>query len=92
MDACYYSLIRRSADGSLVGWIPDLPGVAAAGPVEQEVIRCLSRDAGKLLRAMAAKGLPFPAPSASDGLPLGDACGRYRRLLLVLRTGEEPPV
>jgi predicted RNase H-like HicB family nuclease len=84
MDACYYSLIRRTADGLLVGWVPDLPGITASGPAEEEIIRRLSRDAKELLHKMAAKGLPPPEPSPTDALPLGDRHGPYRRLLLVL--------
>jgi predicted RNase H-like HicB family nuclease len=84
MDAAYYSLIRRTADGEFVGWVPDLPGVGASGASEAEVIYRLSRDARELLDKIVAKGLALPAPSATDALPLGDQRGPYRRLLLVL--------
>lgn len=83
MDA-YYSLIRRTQDGQFVGWVPDLPGVTASGVSEAEIVYRLSRDARELLDKIIAKGLPLPAPSATDALPLGDRHGLYRRLLLVL--------
>jgi len=83
MDA-YYSLIRRTQDGQFVGWVPDLPGVAASGVSEAETVYRLSRDARALLDRIVARGLPPPAPSAADALPLGDRHGLYRRLLLVL--------
>ena len=83
MDA-YYSLIRRAQDGQFVGWVPDLPGVTAYGVSEAEIVYRLSRDARELLDRIVAKGLPLPAPSATDALPLGDRHGLYRRLLLVL--------
>jgi predicted RNase H-like HicB family nuclease len=84
MDAAYYSLIRRTPDGQYVGWVPDLLGVSASGVSEAEVIYRLSREARELLDKIVAKGLPPPAPSAADALPLGDRHGLYRRLLLVL--------
>ena len=84
MHDCYYSLIRRTADGAFVGWLPDLPGVMASGASEAEVIYRLSRDARELLDRIVARGLPLPAASAADSLPLGDRNGLYRRLLLVL--------
>jgi len=84
MEACYYSLIRRTQDGQLVGWVPDLPGVTACGVREDEVVHQLSRDAKALLRRIADKGLPLPAASPVDRLPLGDRHGLYRRLLLIL--------
>jgi hypothetical protein len=40
MDACYYSLIRRTREGEFVGWVPDLHGVTAAGRSEDHVYRC----------------------------------------------------
>ena len=83
MDA-YYSLIRRTQDGQFAGWVPDLPGVTASGVSEAEIVYRLSRDARELLDKIVAKGLPLPAPSATDALPLGDRHGLYRRLLLVL--------
>jgi predicted RNase H-like HicB family nuclease len=84
MDGCYYSLIRRTRDGDFVGWVPDLPSVAASGVSEAEIIYRLSRDARELLDKIVAKGLPPPTPSTADALPLGDRQGLYRRLLLVL--------
>jgi predicted RNase H-like HicB family nuclease len=84
MDACYYTLIRRTKGGDFAGWVPDLPGIAASGVSEAEVIYRLSRDARELLGRIVAKGLPLPEPSATDALPLGDHVGPYRRLLLVL--------
>jgi hypothetical protein len=88
MDACYYSLIRRTADGLIVGWIPDLPGVTATGVAEEEILRQLSRDARELLRTMIGKGMTLPTPSPADTLPLGDRQGLYRRLLLILGSGK----
>jgi predicted RNase H-like HicB family nuclease len=84
MDTSYYSLIRKAEDGRFVAWVPDLPGVTAAGPNEDEVLRELSRSAREFLCKMIAKGLPLPATSPVDELPLGDRAGRYRRLLLIL--------
>lgn len=84
MDACYYSLIRRAEDGRFVAWVPDLPGVTAAGSSEDEVLRELSRSARERLHEMIIKGLPLPATSPVDELPHGDRAGRYRRLLLIL--------
>ena len=83
MDA-YYSLIRRTQDGQFVGWVPDLPGVVASGVSEAEIVYRLSRDARELLDKIVAKGLPLPAPSATDAMPRGDRHGLYRRLLLIL--------
>ena len=84
MDISYYSLIRRTMDGLLVGWVPDLPGVTASGLVEEEILRELSCAAKDLLRKIASKGLPKPRSSPADALPFGDRHGPYRRLLLVL--------
>jgi hypothetical protein len=84
MDGCYFSLIRRSRDGELVGWVPDLYGITAAGRVDGEVLRLLAHDAGELLGKMTGKGLPLPRPTPPHALPLGDREGRYRRLLLTL--------
>lgn len=84
MNNCYYSLIRRTQDGELVGWVPDLPGVQASGRVEDEIIRELSRLARDLVARITSRGLALPRPSRTDSLPLGDRQGRYRRLLLVL--------
>jgi predicted RNase H-like HicB family nuclease len=84
MDTAYYSLIRRTRDGEFIGWVPDLHGVSASGVSEAEVIYRLSRDARELLDKIVARGLPPPAPTAVDALPLGDRHGLYRRLLLVL--------
>jgi predicted RNase H-like HicB family nuclease len=84
MDAAYYSLIRRTRDGEYIGWVPDLHGVSASGVSEAEVIYRLSRDARELLDKIVARGLPPPAATAADALPLGDRHGLYRRLLLVL--------
>ena len=84
MIETYLSLIRRTQDGQFVGWIPDLPGVMAAGASEAEAVYRLSRDARQLLDKILAKGLPLPLPSAADALPLGDRHGPYRRLPLML--------
>ncbi|WP_395713182.1 hypothetical protein [Reyranella sp.] len=84
MDSRYYSLIRCTKEGLLVGWVPDLPGVTASSFVEEDVVRELSRSAGELLQKIAGKGLPTPRPSPADALPFGDHHGPYRRLILVL--------
>jgi len=84
MDFRYYALIRRTKEGLLVGWVPDLPGATASSFVEEDVVRELSRCARELLRKIASKALPKPRPSAADALPFGDHHGPYRRLLLVL--------
>jgi predicted RNase H-like HicB family nuclease len=92
MDTSYYSLIRRTADGEFVAWIPDLPGICAAGPNENEVVRELSRGARECLRKIAGKGLPSPKATPADELPLGDRVGLYRRVLLLLLEGSAPQV
>jgi predicted RNase H-like HicB family nuclease len=84
MDVRYYSLIRSTREGELVGWVPDLPGVTASGVAEDEVVGQLSRHALELLHRIVAKGLPIPVPSPADAFPLGDHMGPYRRLPLVL--------
>jgi predicted RNase H-like HicB family nuclease len=84
MDACYYSLIRKATDGQFVAWIPDLPGVTAISPNEDEVLRELSENARECVHKIVGKGLPLPAASPVDELPLGDRIGRYRRVLLIL--------
>ena len=84
MSLSYYSLIRRTHDGCLVGWVPDLPGVQACGQLEDEIVRELSRLARELIARIASRGLSLPRPSLTDSLPLGDRQGRYRRLLLVI--------
>lgn len=84
MDVRYYSLIRRTMDGLLVGWVPDLPGVTACGLVEEEILHELSCAAQKLLHKIINNGLPKPRSSPADALPFGDRHGPYRRLLLVL--------
>jgi hypothetical protein len=84
MEVRYYSLIRNTREGMLVGWVPDLPGVTASGLAEDDVLRELVRGAKELLGKMACKGLPRPRSSPPDALPLGDRNGVYRRLLLVL--------
>ncbi len=84
MDSRYYSLIRCTKEGLLVGWVPDLPGVTAASFVEEDVVRELRLSARELLRKIAARGLPRPRSSPADALPFGDRHGPYRRTLLVL--------
>jgi predicted RNase H-like HicB family nuclease len=84
MGVRYYSLIRCTTDGMLVGWVPDLPGVTASGREEEDVLRELTLGARELLCKIARKGLPKPRSSPPDALPLGDRHGPYRRLLLVL--------
>ena len=83
MENCYYSLIRHSQDGLMIGWIPDLPGITATGAVEEDIMHSLWDDARVLLDKMINKGLPPPKPTPVEDLPLGDHRGRYRRLLLV---------
>ncbi|WP_421996184.1 type II toxin-antitoxin system HicB family antitoxin [Reyranella sp.] len=77
-------MIRRTAEGQFVGWIPSLPGVTACGDNEDEIIHRLSREARALLDRIVARGLRLPTPAAPDTLPLGDRHGLYRRVLLVL--------
>jgi predicted RNase H-like HicB family nuclease len=91
MDACYYSLIRRARDGRFVAWIPDIPGITAVGPDEDQVIRELSRSARECLHKIVRKGLPPPATSPADDLPLGDHIGLYRRVLLILSQTRAQP-
>ena len=67
MEACYYSLIRRTKDGRLVAWIPDRLGVAASSIGEDEIVREHPRRAPKLSQSMVIKALPLPAPSVVDG-------------------------
>ncbi len=84
MDACYYSLIRRTEDGRVVAWVPDLPGIAATGSRQDEVIRELSRSAREYLHEISDMGLPLPAARPPDELPYDDPVSRCRRLLLIL--------
>lgn len=84
MEASYVSLIRRTPEGDFVGWVPDLPGIMASGTSEAEILYRLARDGRALLDRIVAKGLPPPAPSPADALPLGDRHGPYRRQPLVL--------
>lgn len=84
MDACYYSLVRRGEDGRFFGWVPDLPGVTAAGLVEKDVIRELSRNARQHVRALVERQQPVPAASP-DSMPCArEQSQRYRRILLIL--------
>lgn len=90
MEFRYYSLIRSTRDGLLVGWVPDLPGVTASSFAEEDVVRELSHGARELLRKISGKGLPTPRSSPADSLPFGDHIGPYRRLLLVLGCPSHP--
>ncbi|WP_421997698.1 type II toxin-antitoxin system HicB family antitoxin [Reyranella sp.] len=82
MDACYYALIDRSEDGDFSGWIPDLPGVAASGQTEGEVLRRLSGRARDCLHEMVLTGSPLPQGRALEALP--QEPDTYRRLLLIM--------
>ncbi|MGD9886261.1 MAG: type II toxin-antitoxin system HicB family antitoxin [Reyranella sp.] len=84
VDACYYSLIERADDGRFVGWIPDLPGVTAAGYTEDETLRALSRNTRLHLGKLVQSGQPLPTPRPADELPCSRGRRILRRLLLIV--------
>lgn len=85
MDACYYSIIERGSDGHFHGWVPDLPGVAADGSTEKEVVDRLFGEVRNCLRNLILTGEPMPVPRSMDELPSsGASTSEIRRLLLVV--------
>lgn len=84
LDACYYSLIERVDDGRFVGWVPDLPGVTAAGYTEDETLRALSRSMRQHLGKLVLSGKPLPPPRPVDELPCSRGHRILRRLLLIV--------
>lgn len=84
LDACYYSLIERVDDGRFVGWVPDLPGVTAAGYTEDETLRALSRSMRQHLGKLVLSGKPLPPPRPVDKLPCSRGHRILRRLLLIV--------
>ena len=88
LDASYYSVIERLADGRFVAWVPDLPGVTITGDSEAEVIRGLSQTIRQCVRELIIDGKPIPRPRALGDLP-GPGRGakdgrRLHRMLLVI--------
>jgi predicted RNase H-like HicB family nuclease len=83
-DGCYYSLIEREEDGRFVGWVPDLPGIEAFGPTEDEVLHKLSGLARQCLHNLIMTGQPLPVARAADELPAGRDARSQRRLLLII--------
>lgn len=84
LDACYYSLIERVDDGRFVGWVPDLPGVTAAGYTEDETLHALSRNTRQHLGKLVLSGKPLPPPRSVDELPCSRGRRILRRLLLIV--------
>lgn len=86
MNASYYALVQSDDDGGYSAWIPDIPGITAAGPSEKEAIRELSRCARRYLQEIDEKGLPRPTARGLDQLVSMNTGNHYRCVLLVLTT------
>ena len=84
MDASYYSVVERAADGRFVAWVPDLPGISISGATEDEVIRTLSQTIRQCVRDMIIDGRPVPKARAADELPGATPGRRLHRLLLII--------
>ena len=84
VDACYYSIIERAAEGHFRGWVPDLAGVTADGCTEKEVVDRLFREARDCVRNLILTGAPIPQPRSLEDLPGVTAEREARRLLLVI--------
>lgn len=85
MNTCYYAIIERTDDGSFAARVPDLPGVSASAPTEDEVVRRVFHDARDCLRNLIMNGQPMPTARAADELPtFGGGWRHVRRLLLVI--------
>lgn len=84
VDACYYSIIERAAEGYFRGWVPDLAGVTADGRTEKEVVDRLFREARACVRNLILTGAPIPEPRPAEQLPGGAADRTVRRLLFVI--------
>lgn len=84
MDACYYSIIERAENGRFAAWVPDLPGVTADGPTEEEVLRSVFREARERLRRLIVSGEPVPPARSADQLPHPCGSRQFRRLLLII--------
>jgi predicted RNase H-like HicB family nuclease len=80
----YYSLFERDADGCVMAWVPDLPGVTAYGVTEDEVLHELSRRARECLRTLILDGKPIPSARPVDQLPRRQGQREFRRLLLII--------
>jgi predicted RNase H-like HicB family nuclease len=84
MDASYYSVVERAADGRFVAWVPDLPGLSITGESEAEVIRALSQTIRQCVRTMIIDGKPVPRARSADELPPGSPGRRLHRVLLII--------
>lgn len=84
MDTCYYSIIERNADRSFTAWVPDLPGIAASGSTEEEVLQRIFGQARECLRNLIVTGQPIPAARSLEELPQHAGGRQCRRLLLVI--------
>ena len=84
MDASYYSVVERAADGRFRAWVPDLPGVSISGETEAEVIRALSQTIRQCVRTMIIDGKPVPKARSIDELSGCAAGRRLHRMLLVI--------
>ena len=80
----YSSLFERDADGCVMAWVPDLPGVTAYGATEDEVLHELSRRARDCLRTLILDGKPIPSARPADQLPRRQGQREFRRLLLII--------
>jgi predicted RNase H-like HicB family nuclease len=84
MDASYYSVVERAADGRFVAWVPDLPGLSITGDTEAEVIRALSQTIRQCVRDMIIEGTPIPKARSAEELPGATPGRRLHRLLLII--------
>ncbi|MBK7927111.1 MAG: type II toxin-antitoxin system HicB family antitoxin [Bryobacterales bacterium] len=62
-----YTVIYEKGDSTWGAYVPDLPGVIAAGDSREEV-ECLIREAVEFhIEGLKAEGLSVPPPASSAG-------------------------
>lgn len=60
----YVVIIEHDEDGSASGYVPDLPGLIAAGDSEEEVLELMREGIPFHLEGLRLNGDPVPQPSS----------------------------
>ena len=63
-----YLVVIEQDESGVSGYVPDLPGCAAAGDTREEVEALLSEAVGLHIEGLKEDGLPVPPPSSRAGV------------------------